>query len=962
MHLPNLTNIKESSSNKAFKRNPSENPPSYNESISQVSSPISLTPVSSASRVPTLSNSNSKARSSKASTKKKNAPYKPSAEQQRQINILGGSSTTTTPIAELSTVSSHSQTEYFDVLPSFQMFQSILKRDDRQFQEDLSSLPPGYGDVTNSSPTPPPLPPPPPARSAPTLSPSSSRDHTIDEAIQRLNEYGLAQERDEMNNDEYLFEEHNNDPHNNTNNTLSPVGSSVNANVHNQNIEVTQDDTYGHSPLDNIDKLHKLPHSPIDIQIYVTKQIPQPNVNNDLETRLKEYTSGDFVNGYITVINNSHEPIEFGLFTVSLEGTIKSVERNPHAMGLTHKFSKILMKKFLKMYDLNASYGYVQVPNSAGIQYEPFSHDTSDGSVIGLPTDRLLQPNIKYKKFFTFKFPHRLLDNACINSLLPHLLPPPSMGIDRTCFYNRGEAIQLNKALGYGFLNVRGTPMLTKDYSFDDLSISYTIEAKFIDRLNSTEPISHDEINNTDNNNNAAAEYVISKSSQYFLRFIPDLKEQVQYCKRFQIGGYPVNGIGGKFMQQYLHKLTWKDIKLKNLDVEKEIDEKLLHMELSPQEVKNKSLIINNTEHTTTNNIRLEQHFKPLSSELEKNIISNKIPTEIFGKKKKMILSSLVKIGESKLSVIIPDKIIPYASPRLLMKYNNGTQQQQKQKQQQEDSDLDNNNNNNNNNNTSSSTSSSSLSLRPVLSHMDEIYNRDEEDIIDSVNLKLEFITTDNNNIRAPEIQSIDVNIIFWSYSTDYPIPFEIGYDFFYTNEQNQDEIIKDPVEITRNNLQILKDQVSNYISFVKDNKISLSRDAFLYLKSIKSLGVKKDTIKDYFQIVTDNNLLNREGSWKVEQLSNSTSNSNSNTSNNSNNNNNNNNNNNSKSFRYTKNLTIPLTILNKNNVNLLPSFQSCLVGRLYCLQIMVRYKGTNNDQNEFADNIVKLDVPILVG
>ena len=244
---------------------------------------------------------------------------------------------------------------------------------------------------------------------------------------------------------------------------------------------------------------------------------------------------------------------------------------------------------------------------------------------------------------------------------------------------------------------------------------------------------------------------------------------------------------------------------------------------------------------------------------------------------------------------------------------------------------------------------------------MDEIYNRDEEDIIDSVNLKLEFITTDNNNIRAPEIQSIDVNIIFWSYSTDYPIPFEIGYDFFYTNEQNQDEIIKDPVEITRNNLQILKDQVSNYISFVKDNKISLSRDAFLYLKSIKSLGVKKDTIKDYFQIVTDNNLLNREGSWKVEQLSNSTSTSNSN-SNTSNNSNNNNNNNNSKSFRYTKNLTIPLTILNKNNVNLLPSFQSCLVGRLYCLQIMVRYKGTNNDQNEFADNIVKLDVPILVG
>ena len=101
-------------------------------------------------------------------------------------------------------------------------------------------------------------------------------------------------------------------------------------------------------------------------------------------------------------------------------------------------------------------------------------------------------------------------------------------------FYNRGEAIQLNKALGYGFLNVRGTPMLTKDYSFDDLSISYTIEAKFIDRLNSTEPISHDEINNTDNNNNAA-EYVISKSSQYFLRFIPDLKNKYNIVNDFKL-------------------------------------------------------------------------------------------------------------------------------------------------------------------------------------------------------------------------------------------------------------------------------------------------------------------------------------------------------------------------------------------------------------------------------------------
>ena len=65
----------------------------------------------------------------------------------------------------------------------------------------------------------------------------------------------------------------------------------------------------------------------------------------------------------------------------------------------------------------------------------------------------------------------------------------------------------------------------------------------------------------------------------------------------------------------------------------KKIDEKLLHMELSPQEVKNKSLIINNIEHTT-NNIRLEQHFKPLSSELEKILLATKYLQKYLVKEK----------------------------------------------------------------------------------------------------------------------------------------------------------------------------------------------------------------------------------------------------------------------------------------------------------------------------------------
>lgn len=60
---------------------------------------------------------------------------------------------------------------------------------------------------------------------------------------------------------------------------------------------------------------------------------------------------------------------------------------------------------------------------------------------------------------------------------------------------------------------------------------------------------------------------------------------------------------------------------------------------------------------------------------------------------------------------------------------------------------------------------------------MDELYNRSEEDLIDTLKLKLEFISSDSN-IRAPQIQSVYTNLVFWSYSSEYPLPFEIGYDF----------------------------------------------------------------------------------------------------------------------------------------------------------------------------------------
>lgn len=904
---------------------PTDEPPSYDFSVS---SPQSST--SSRHNKPEIrQNSGGILRSNLTpktkSHSKNNVPYEPSEDQKKLLNKLSASN--------ISPVATSTHTEYFDVLPSFQMFQSILKRDDFQFSENLAIDPPIYGDTFNSSPTPPGL-------SPVTSQRENNLDSMMNDVSERMNEYNLNNNEED---DNYYFDADEHD-------TRQQEANS--ANLENPRNEAS--DTYGHTVLDTIDKLPKLNNSPLDIQIYVTKKVPQPHLPNDIETRLKMYSSGDLVNGYIIITNTSDKPVDFGLFVVTLDGTIKTTERNPNANPMDlHKYNKVLIKKFLKMYDLNASYGYTQIPNSAGIEYDTYSKDLHDGCQIGLPNERILKPHTKYKKFFTFKFPYKLLDNNCIHDILPHILPPPSMGLDKTCFHNRGETISLNKALGYGFLNVRGTPLLTKDYGFDDISVSYTIEAKFIDKLNTKnqkDPLSQQEINDLSSD----ADYAISRHSQYFLRFVPDLKENIKYYnERFQYGSetFSTLGIGGKLFQNYLYLNTWRQMHELNYQIEKEINAKLSKDEYG-DDIKHKNLFVSNSQATNSNlyhlNIReqstRQKHTIEQLTDLEyqnERMIGTKTPVTVYGKKKKKILSSLVRIGELKLYARVPNNVIPYSSPKLLMRYNNenvdelrsggklhtlpSTPSLSDRAKLMPMSSLD---------------SISSLSpIKTSNTNISELYNRDENDIIRSLDLLLTFNPSDSAT-KPPQISFIETNLVFWSYNTEYPLPIKLEYDFFYSNPSLDHSQSLDDVEFTRSNLQSLKDQVYNYIHFLQSNQTYISKASYLYLKSIKSLGIKKDTVKDYFKPITQTSnpeLLNSEKGWKAKQLPN-------------------------KKFQWEKSLTIPLSMINKNNINLIPSFQSCLVGRLYCLQILVKYKGSGGDQNEFADNIVKVDVPILVG
>lgn len=901
---------------------PSNDPPSYDYTIKSTSSNSSLNKIPSPITRP---NSSIIQRGSPSKNQKpnKNVPYRPTEELLKQSHLLNSSPNEANL---LSPAVSNTKTEYFDVLPSFQMFQSILKRDDSQFSENLTVNPPLYGDTANSSPTPP-----------GGLSPvSSARDHvtgSIDGITSRLNEYALNQQEEEE--ESYFFNEHDYDASENP-----ATGGSA---------PITDSDTYGETVLDNIDRLPKLNNSPIDIQIYVTKRIPQPNQSNELETRLKMYSSGDFVNGYIIITNTSDEPVDFGLFVVTLDGTIKTTQGSPNANSPDlHRFNKVLIKKFLKMYDLNASYGYTQIPNSAGIEYEAFTKDLHDGCELGLPNERILRPHTKYKKFFTFKFPYKLLDNSCVHDVLPHILPPPSMGLDKTCFYNRGDTITLNKALGYGFLNVRGTPLLTKDYSFDNISVSYTIEAKFIDKLNAKnqkDPLSQHEINDP----NSLGDYVISKHSQYFLRFVPDIKEKFKYYNEgFEYGTetFGTIGIDGKLFENYLHLSTWRQIYELNYNIEKEIDSKLAKEICTQDDLKIKNLAIDNSNTNSSLyylNIKeqiLENTYSNDYSEREQyrdeRMIGSKSPTLIYGKKKKKILSSLVRIGELKLYVRVPNKVVSYTSPKLLMKYNtegaedsltgSGLRSISSSPAITEKIKL-----------HRGSSQDFDIKLSPATTNISDIYNRRSESL-ETVDIALSFVPFDNAT-KPPQISSIEANLVFWTYNAEFPLPIKLEYDFFYSNPDEINSKENDDVEVTRNNLQSLKDQVYNYIQFLQTNKIYISKTSYLYLKAMKSLGIKKDTVKDFYKVITSSTnpeLLNND-KWKATQLPN-------------------------KKIKWERRLRIPLVTTNKNNINLIPSFQTCLVGRIYCLQVLVKYKEGGGDQDEFADNIVKIDVPILVG
>lgn len=228
---------------------------------------------------------------------------------------------------------------------------------------------------------------------------------------------------------------------------------------------------------------HKLPNlsdsenelsKSLDININVTDKVCQKGVKPNLIDPLKlEYNQGDFIHGYVTIRNTSDKPISFDMVYVVFEGSLVVLDNN---RGLIDSDKPITVYKFLNMLDLFASWSYANIDRLSTDNGDP--HDWCDGETdpydntcLSIDVKRIFQPNITYKRFFSFRVPDKLLDDACeTHNFTKHTEIPPSIGVSRNLqsiplMYLSNTSKNLNKL---------------KDFSFIDTYISYSVDARII--------------------------------------------------------------------------------------------------------------------------------------------------------------------------------------------------------------------------------------------------------------------------------------------------------------------------------------------------------------------------------------------------------------------------------------------------------------------------------------------------
>lgn len=587
-----------------------------------------------------------------------------------------------------------------------------------------------------------------------------------------------------------------------------------------------------------IDRSHTLPNYDsfdIEVDVHITKDVPKPNEKPELESMLKEYTSGDVVHGYVVVRNTSDTPIHFQMFHVTLEGYVSIVDAEN---------KKQILKRFLTMVDLSASWSYGCISPSTNIKYEPYDID-SDGCVIGLRNDRILAPNTKYKKFFAFKFPTNLLDNTCRHQQEVHTLLPPSLGIDRIKKKGKFSNIEVNPLLNYGHSGTRGSPILTKDLSQEKLSISYSINAKVI----GTTPRRPDRL-------------VLLKDSEYALRFIPF--------------GFGVPLFSSKASLEAMcqtiehnYNMAERILKLNEGTQTEEVenfDSSLKARQLSLGS--NHSYGYDST--SSRFPLRNNKNFQGPKAETQLKYFQNASSSKssLFGKLKKNSKSNVPSgSGLIVVSTNIPKDGLSYHSPKLVKQAN--------EVENLSEADVKN------------------------IDELSSSLTSSEKRILRDLNINIKFSPSDNSlDMPPPEIKSITPKLIAMNIYSSSSIPIKLSPDLFKTTDFNK---LKTKFERYYKAFVELEEKfIENSMDISRHVDSSVIQD----IKAMKDLKVEKIPLSVFEPV-------NYKSNWVKTSTK-----------------------------EWERSIELKLKYTNDMNETLVPNFQSCLLSRIYCVNVDVVFEN----------------------
>lgn len=408
----------------------------------------------------------------------------------------------------------------WNILPSYQLYQSTFSKNIRPSDEDRRTKPPTY--ETSSPLESPNYAAGPPGAGAGSYFPS----------IESSGESSEASSEQLTPQDTSLQEHLQSHPFDGLTNPPPPSPP-----------HISEDDNptrWENSILANTHRMKKL----VDVHSSISNKLKIDIQNTDkpcqrgvkptiIDTQQYEYQQGDSVHGFITVVNTSDEPLPFDMLSVVFEGKVS-------VMGESADLRRpIVFFKFLNMFDYSASWTPVDFDDSivSGID----AIDPIDNSHLRFNVEKVIQPKVVYKKFFNFTIPERLLDCACeFHNLSSHCEAQPTIGLERDEFLKKLRKIrESNSKKGttqnsansskVDFQIAPSTPQPSphrrkqglngifnkriKDLSFPDTALSYSVEARIISKTTDYEkyfPSAKEK-----------EEFIIVNEASSFVRVIP---------------------------------------------------------------------------------------------------------------------------------------------------------------------------------------------------------------------------------------------------------------------------------------------------------------------------------------------------------------------------------------------------------------------------------------------------------